>query len=79
MDKVEEKGFIPEDFVDSETKWFYNELGIDDSYFSTETADVYGNLAQLVENICNSEANASQHREPHPLLIRRQGCRIRSR
>ncbi|KAI9679703.1 MAG: NAD-dependent glutamate dehydrogenase [Bathelium mastoideum] len=39
MDKVEEKGFIPEDFVDSETKWFYNELGIDDSYFATETAD----------------------------------------
>ncbi|KAL9084736.1 MAG: hypothetical protein Q9165_007911 [Trypethelium subeluteriae] len=39
MDKVEEKGFIPEDFVDSETKWFYNELGIDDSYFSTETVD----------------------------------------
>ena len=41
MDKVEEKGFIPEDFVDSETKWFYNELGIDDSYFSTETVDAY--------------------------------------
>ena len=39
MDAVEEKGFIPDDFVESETKWFYNELGIDDSYFSTETAD----------------------------------------
>ncbi|KAI9694332.1 MAG: NAD-dependent glutamate dehydrogenase [Bogoriella megaspora] len=39
MNKVDEKGFIPEDFVESETKWFYNELGIDDSYFSTETVD----------------------------------------
>lgn len=38
MDAVEEKGFIPADLVESETKWFYNELGIDDMYFSTETA-----------------------------------------
>lgn len=40
MDQVEEKGFIPPEFVESETKWFYDELGIDDMYFSTETAQV---------------------------------------
>jgi glutamate dehydrogenase len=39
MDGVEEKGFIPPDFVESEVKWFYNELGIDDMYFATESAD----------------------------------------
>lgn len=39
MDAVEEKGFIPGDLVDAETKWFYNELGIDDMYFSTEAVD----------------------------------------
>lgn len=39
MDAVEEKGFIPADLVDAETKWFYNELGIDDMYFSTEAVD----------------------------------------
>ena len=39
MDAVEEKGFVPGDLVESETKWFYNELGIDDMYFSTETVD----------------------------------------
>jgi glutamate dehydrogenase len=39
MDAVEDKGFVPPDLVESETKWFYNELGIDDMYFSTETAD----------------------------------------
>ena len=39
MDQVEEKGFIPQEFVESETKWFYNELGIDDMYFSTETKE----------------------------------------
>lgn len=39
MDAVEDKGFIPPDFVESETTWFYNELGIDDMYFSTETVE----------------------------------------
>ena len=37
MDKIEAKGFLPPEFV--ETQWFYNELGIDDMYFSTETSD----------------------------------------
>jgi glutamate dehydrogenase len=39
MDGVEEKGFIPPDFVESETSWFYNELGIDDMYFATESVE----------------------------------------
>lgn len=39
MDGVEDKGFIPPDFVESETTWFYNELGIDDMYFATETVE----------------------------------------
>lgn len=28
MDQIEDKGFIPPEFVESETKWFYNELGL---------------------------------------------------
>ncbi|KAI9727282.1 MAG: NAD-dependent glutamate dehydrogenase [Chrysothrix sp. TS-e1954] len=39
LDIVDQKGFIPPDFVDSETHWFYDELGIDDSYFATESVD----------------------------------------
>lgn len=39
MDQIEEKGFIPPEFVESETNWFYNELGIDDMYFQTETVE----------------------------------------
>ncbi|KEQ82009.1 NAD-dependent glutamate dehydrogenase [Aureobasidium pullulans] len=39
MDKIEAKGFLPPEFVETETQWFYNELGIDDMYFSTETSD----------------------------------------
>lgn len=38
MDQIEEKGFIPLEFVETETNWFYNELGIDDMYFQTESS-----------------------------------------
>jgi glutamate dehydrogenase len=40
MDTIELKNFIPTEFVETETKWFYDELGIDDMYFQTETAEV---------------------------------------
>ncbi|KAI9833104.1 MAG: NAD-dependent glutamate dehydrogenase [Phylliscum demangeonii] len=43
MDLIEQIGFLPPEFIDSETLWFYNELGIDDMYFETETADVIVN------------------------------------
>ncbi|KAF2197981.1 NAD-dependent glutamate dehydrogenase [Delitschia confertaspora ATCC 74209] len=43
MDGVEEKNFIPPEFVESETSWFYNELGIDDMYFATESVEVIVN------------------------------------
>ncbi|KAK2777454.1 NAD-dependent glutamate dehydrogenase [Onygenales sp. PD_12] len=39
MDQLEDKGFIPYEFVSSETNWFYNMLGIDDMYFQTESVD----------------------------------------
>jgi glutamate dehydrogenase len=39
MDILDRKNFIPDDFVESETKWFYDELGIDDMYFQTETPE----------------------------------------
>ncbi|MCJ1331879.1 NAD-dependent glutamate dehydrogenase [Thelotrema lepadinum] len=39
MDKLEANGFVPPEFVEAETLWFYNELGIDDMYFQTESVD----------------------------------------
>jgi glutamate dehydrogenase len=39
MDGVEAKGFIPPELVEDETRWFYDQLGIDDMYFATETVD----------------------------------------
>ncbi|KAB8346074.1 hypothetical protein FH972_023125 [Carpinus fangiana] len=43
IDMVDQKGFIPSDFVEIEVQWFYEELGIDDMYFQTETAEVVTN------------------------------------
>ncbi|KAL4896285.1 NAD-specific glutamate dehydrogenase [Aspergillus ambiguus] len=39
MDQLETKGFLPSEFVVGETEWFYNQLGIDDTYFQTESVD----------------------------------------
>ncbi|KEF52213.1 NAD-specific glutamate dehydrogenase [Exophiala aquamarina CBS 119918] len=48
MDLIEENGFLPTEFVASETEWFYNALGIDDMYFSTERAEaVAANILSL--------------------------------
>ncbi|RMZ90098.1 hypothetical protein DV736_g2658, partial [Chaetothyriales sp. CBS 134916] len=48
MDLIEEKGFLPSEFIAPETEWFYNALGIDDMYFSTETVEaVASNILSL--------------------------------
>lgn len=39
MATLDQAEFIPEDFVKSETEWFYNALGIDDMYFQTESVE----------------------------------------
>jgi len=39
MDMVDEQGFIPDSLVEDETRWFYYDLGIDDMFFATETAE----------------------------------------
>ncbi|KAL4801417.1 Glutamate/Leucine/Phenylalanine/Valine dehydrogenase-domain-containing protein [Aspergillus unguis] len=39
LEEIERKGFIPADFIESETLWFYEQLGIDDTYFQTETVE----------------------------------------
>ncbi|OAR00895.1 hypothetical protein LLEC1_00650 [Akanthomyces lecanii] len=36
-------GWIPEALVDEQTRWFYEQLGIDDVYFRIETPDVIAN------------------------------------
>lgn len=36
---LEEKGFIPPDLISSEVAWFYENLGIDDTYFALESVE----------------------------------------
>ncbi|KAI9789059.1 MAG: glutamate dehydrogenase (NADP(+)) gdh1 [Peltula sp. TS41687] len=43
MDQIEQIGFVPPEFIETETSWFYNDLGIDDMYFQTETVDAIVN------------------------------------
>ena len=43
MDQIEQLGFVPAEFIETETAWFYDELGIDDMYFQTETVDAIVN------------------------------------
>ncbi|KAI9885843.1 MAG: glutamate dehydrogenase (NADP(+)) gdh1 [Watsoniomyces obsoletus] len=43
MDHVEQLGFVPPEFIEGETSWFYNDLGIDDMYFQTESVDAIVN------------------------------------
>ncbi|WFD36784.1 glutamate dehydrogenase [Malassezia cuniculi] len=40
---LEEKGFIPRDIISSEVAWFYESLGIDDTYFALESVDTIAN------------------------------------
>ncbi|ODV87255.1 hypothetical protein CANARDRAFT_194948 [[Candida] arabinofermentans NRRL YB-2248] len=37
MDELDKLGFIPEAIIESETTWFYENLGIDDTYFAFES------------------------------------------
>lgn len=46
MDLLESKQFIPSEFIQVETEWFYNNLGIDDAYFHSETSEAIANLIQ---------------------------------
>ncbi|TGZ78677.1 NAD-dependent glutamate dehydrogenase [Ascodesmis nigricans] len=66
MDLMEEKGFIPPEFIESEVKWFYTQLGIDEMYFKCESVDT------IVNNILSLYAGkvAAYSRDDQRLEIR---------
>lgn len=39
LDELDKAGFIPEALLESETRWFYELLGIDDVYFARESVE----------------------------------------
>ncbi|KAI8138244.1 Glutamate/Leucine/Phenylalanine/Valine dehydrogenase-domain-containing protein [Fennellomyces sp. T-0311] len=40
---IGQTGFIPQDLVENEVQWFYNNLGIDDFYFALEPVETIAN------------------------------------
>ena len=40
QENVLAKGFVPRDLVKNEVAWFYDNLGIDDTYFRNESVEV---------------------------------------
>lgn len=66
MDEIDRQGFIPEALIESETKWFYNNLGIDDSYFATETLE---NIVNHIHSLYAAKV-AAYARDDKKLSIR---------
>lgn len=58
MDELDATGLIPENLIESETKFFYNELGIDDTYFASESV---ANIASNILALYSAKINASIH------------------
>lgn len=55
MDAIDVKGFIPENLIENETKWFYEQLSIDDSFFATESID---NIVSYIHTLYSAKVAA---------------------
>lgn len=44
IDLLDQQGFIPDDLIEQEVGWFYDALGIDDLFFSKQTAAMISNI-----------------------------------
>lgn len=66
MDEIDRHGFIPEGLIENETKWFYHNLGIDDSYFAYESVN---NIVSHIHHLYAAKV-AAYARDDKKLLIR---------
>ncbi|ODV61027.1 glutamate dehydrogenase (NAD(+)) [Ascoidea rubescens DSM 1968] len=66
MNKIDNLGFIPDNLIESEVKFFYENLGIDNNYFLKESTDsIVSNIhalysAKLLNFINNSKDNSKE-------------------
>ena len=60
------KGFIPRELVVNEVGWFYNSLGIDDSYFQNETPE---GISDHIIALFGAKVLAYTKRDPTKLAI----------
>ncbi|KAK9455633.1 Glutamate/Leucine/Phenylalanine/Valine dehydrogenase-domain-containing protein [Dipodascopsis uninucleata] len=64
--EIDQRGYLQKDRIEAEVKWFYNSLGIDDAYFSTESVD---NIADQILSIYGAKI-AAFYRKDHKLELR---------
>lgn len=61
VDEIDKAGFIPENLIEQEAKWFYNELNIDDVYFAKESPkNIVSNIHALYAAKLQMYASPSQ-------------------
>lgn len=75
---IAERGFIPENLLETEVAWFYNNLGIDNMYFSLESVDVIANhimalysakMTAYLKSASSLEIDLEQEREDGAVYI----------
>ncbi|KIO23889.1 hypothetical protein M407DRAFT_213963 [Tulasnella calospora MUT 4182] len=64
--KLTSSGFIPRNLVTGEVGWFYENLGIDDTYFANESVDV---IADHIIALFGAKLLAYTKRDPAQLVI----------
>lgn len=74
IDILDKQGFIPDDLIEIEVDWFYNELGIDDLFFSREQPKLLSNIinslyAAKLNSFAEKKFNLNNnHSHPHFLV-----------
>lgn len=63
---VSAKGFIPRELVKHEVTWFYDNLGIDDTYFENESVDV---ITDHIMALYGAKVSMLLPSHPIPFLI----------
>lgn len=78
VDYIADKGFIPEALIETEVAWFYNNLGIDNMYFSLEGVDAIANhimalyaakMTSFLKNASSLQVDLEQEHEDGAVYI----------
>lgn len=66
MDALDATGLVPESIIEQETAFFYNELGIEDTYFASESvANITANILALYSAKVAAEASGQDQTFVH--------------
>lgn len=66
MDLLDSYSLIPENLIESETSFFYNDLGIDDTYFASESVEnIASNILALYAAKINATVNSNLNNDIH--------------